>query len=98
MMKMIIMMHLRCMEINLGHCKAASLAIAQIILDYVDLIQEPFFFSAVTPVVSNIPPGFPPFHQLSTNHAYSFIIIIRDQIVKSMGRSQPVTYLTPPFV
>jgi hypothetical protein len=49
-------------------------------------------------VVSNIPPGFPPFHQLSTNHAYSSIIIIRDQIVKSMGSSQPVTYLTPPFV
>nr|CAH0106095.1 unnamed protein product [Daphnia galeata] len=44
---------------------------------------KPFAYSATTPVVANIPPGFSSFHQLSTDHAYGSAILVRDHIVKS---------------
>jgi hypothetical protein len=77
---------LRCIQINLRRCKAASLALAQVILDHdidVALIQEPFAYSATTPVVANIPPDFSSFHQLSADHAYGSAILVCDHIVKS---------------
>ena len=54
----------KCIQINLRHSKSASLALAQVILDFeidVVLIQEPFAFSGPTPVVAHIPPGYSSF-------------------------------------
>lgn len=79
-------MKLKCIQINLRHSKSASLALAQTILDFdvdVPLTQEPFAFSGVFPVVTNIPPRFSSFYQLSSHHAYGAVILVRNNVVKA---------------
>ena len=78
--------NLRCLQINLHHSKLASANLAQIVLDLsidVVLIQEPYAFSADTPVLSDIPPGFYAYHDLSSDHAYGAAILIRQSLVKN---------------
>ncbi len=77
---------IRCIQINLHHSKLASTSPAQTVLDLdidVVLIQEPYAYLAVIPVVANIPPGFSAFHHLSNDHAYGSAILIKDSVASA---------------
>lgn len=71
---------LKCLQINLRHCKIASANLAQIILDLnIDLvlIQEPYAEQSKNPTPANIPPGYTSVHSLSMDHAYGAVILIK---------------------
>ena len=77
---------MKCIQINLRHSKFASAALAQVLLDLnidVALIQEPYAYSATTPVLANVPSGFSSFHKLTDDHAYGTAILVRDSFSQS---------------
>ena len=47
------------------------------------LIQESYAFSAGTPALSDIPPGFYANHDLSSDHAYGEAILIKQTLVQN---------------
>lgn len=77
---------LQCLQVNLRHSSLASSSLAQVILDFnidIVLVQETYAYPCTPPVVANVPPGFSSYHQLSTDHAYGAVILIRDSVVKA---------------
>ncbi len=79
---------LKCLQINLRHCKIASANLAQLILDLnIDLvlIQEPYAEQSNNPNPANIPPGYTSVHSLSMDHAYGAVILIKHHLF-SQGR------------
>lgn len=76
---------LRCLQINLRHSKNASTNLSQLILNLsidVVLIQEPYAVPGPTPILPDIPKDFLIFHDLSKEHAYGAVILVRKSILR----------------
>ena len=76
---------IRVLQVNLRHSKSASIHLSQVILDLdldIILIQEPYAFlsSSGAIIVDNIPPGYTPFHNLSTDHAFGAAILAKTSL------------------
>ena len=74
---------IRCLQINLRHCRAAALSLSQLIIDLdVDLalIQEPYAISDPLPRLKYVPPDYVDLHNLSDDHAYGAAIIARKSL------------------
>ena len=72
---------LKCLQINLRHCKAASAALSQLICELdLDLIfiQEPYANQERR--ISDIPPRYTTYHLLNENHAYGAAIIYKSRL------------------
>jgi len=71
------------LQINLRHSRAASLLLAKTVEDYkVDVImaQEPYATGEKAIEPMNIPSGFVAHHQLSEDHRYGTVILVRETI------------------
>ena len=78
--------NVKCLQISLHHSKLASLSLAQVVLNFdidIAMIQESYAFTATTPVVANIPPGYSIYHNLTRDHAYGSAILVRDSLAKA---------------
>lgn len=77
---------IRCLQGNLHHSRAPTTNAAQITLDLnIDamLLQMPYAFSALNPVIADIPTRFSVDHKLTADHAYEVAILVRDSFAKS---------------
>lgn len=71
---------LKCLQINLRHSKAASLALMHLTEDLKPdciFIQEPYAVTGEAIHLALVPDGFVSFHKLSHDHAYGTAILIR---------------------
>ena len=72
--------YLKCLQINLRHSRRASASLAQVILENdIDIvfIQEPYAICMHASVLTNVPPGYDAFHNLSNDHAFGAAIIVK---------------------
>ena len=84
--------YLKCLQINLRHSRRASASLAQVILendfDFV-FIQEPYAICIHASVLTNVPPGYDAFHNLSNDHAFGAAIIVKS-CYSAVSRPVPV--------
>ncbi len=74
---------LKCLQINLRHCRAAALSLSQLIFDLsinIALLQEPYAISDPLPRLKYVPPGYDELHSLLEDHAYGVAIIARKSL------------------
>ena len=71
------------LQINLRHCKSASLLLLKYIQDYsadVIMIQEPYAKKQDMVVPCNVPEGFIAHHSLDNEHQYGAVILVKNSI------------------
>ena len=81
---------LKVIQINLRHCSAASLALADLLNreNYdVALVQEPYAHSGLPVTIANVPDNFITFHALTTDHAYDSAILVRKSLAAASNIS-----------
>ncbi len=77
---------LKCLQVNLRHCRAAALHLSQNLLDLdvdIALIQEPYAVNGSATLVKYVPEAYTVFHCLSMDHAYGTTILVKKTLKAS---------------